>query len=201
MSDETERWRAAVDRLKRKAWVLKLADRLGRGRGRFRPFDTNLRRGAAATPNPSGGSGDLAATWIGHATMLYRVGGVTVLTDPVWSGRVGLGLGLATLGPKRLNPPAVRLSKLPPIDLILLTHAHFDHLDRPTLHRLPKTSRVICAPGTRDLVDDLGFAGVAELAPGESADVGGLRGDGRRGEPLGPAGVLRRLAGLRRVRP
>ncbi len=99
--------------------------------------------------------------------MLYRLGGLAILTDPVWSRRVGIDLGLFSGG-------MLPTGGLPGIDLILLTHAHFDHLDRPTLHRLPKTARIVCAHGTSDLVADFGFTAVTELRPDESTKIDGL---------------------------
>ena len=59
------------------------------------------------------------AVWIGHATVLLRVGDMTILTDPVFSNRVGIGLGLWTAGPRRLLAPALKIRDLPPIDLIV----------------------------------------------------------------------------------
>ncbi|MGN6507586.1 MAG: MBL fold metallo-hydrolase [Tepidisphaeraceae bacterium] len=115
-----------------------------------------------------------AAAWLGHATLLLRIGGQTILTDPVFSPRVGIGLGLLTAGPLRHQRPAVAIGELPDIDIILLSHAHFDHLDRPTLSRLPKRSRVVASRGLRDLVDDLGFARVDELSWGESMRIDAL---------------------------
>ncbi len=120
-------------------------------------------------------SHSLAAVWIGHATVLLRIDDVTILTDPVFSNRVGIGLGLMTGGPKRHYRPAVSIKELPPIDIILLSHAHFDHLDRPTLVRLPKKSRVICALGIRDLVEDLGYRDITELDWEESSAHLGLK--------------------------
>jgi L-ascorbate metabolism protein UlaG (beta-lactamase superfamily) len=117
---------------------------------------------------------ELAAIWLGHATVLLRVGGMTVLTDPVLSNRVGLGLGLATGGPKRLVAPPLSIRELPKLDLILISHAHFDHLDRPTLARLPKRVPVVTARDTSDLISDLGFRRVSELEWGESLDLGGV---------------------------
>ena len=113
-------------------------------------------------------------TWIGHATVLLRVGDLTILTDPVLSNRVGVGLGLITGGPHRLIAPALSVRELPPIDLILVSHAHFDHLDRPTLCRLPKETPVITAHHTLDLIRDLGFRRIAELQWGESIEVSGV---------------------------
>src|ERR1043165_753786 len=73
------------------------------------------------------------AAWVGHSTVLLKIDGSTILTDPVFSTRVGLGLGLITLGMKRLVEPALGFPELPRIDVILLSHAHFDHFDLPSL--------------------------------------------------------------------
>ncbi len=90
------------------------------------------------------------------------------------SNRVGLGLGLVTGGPRRHVLPALSIRQLPPIDLILISHAHFDHLDRPTLSRLPKSAHVVTAHHTGDLLRDLGFRSVTELKWGESTRIGEL---------------------------
>lgn len=86
---------------------------------------------------------ELSVVWIGHATLLLRIGGMTVLTDPVFGNRIGLGLWLTTLGPRRHIAAALKLGQLPKIDLILSSHAHFDHLDRPTLASLDKKIPVV----------------------------------------------------------
>jgi L-ascorbate metabolism protein UlaG (beta-lactamase superfamily) len=123
---------------------------------------------------------ELSAVWVGHATVLLRIDGMTILTDPVFSSRIGLGLWLATLGPKRRVAPALSIASLPPIDLILVSHAHFDHLDRQSLARLPKKSSVITAAHTQDLIRDLGFRRVHELRWGEHLTLGGLTITARR---------------------
>src|SRR4051812_19243382 len=153
--------------------TLRLADRLGRGRGRLRLLDgLNPPAAPRFKPNLSDWQDhDLAAAWLGHATVLLRVGGMTILTDPVLSNRVGVGLGLFTGGPRRLVGPALTVRELPKIDLILISHAHFDHLDRPTLARLPKKTPVVTAHQTRDLVLDLGFRRVSELHWGDSLEL------------------------------
>ena len=158
--------------------TLRLADRLGRSRGRLRLLDgLNPPAGARFKPDLKGWEDhDLAAAWLGHATVLLRVEGMTILTDPVLSNRVGVGLGLLTGGPRRLVAPALLARELPKIDLILISHAHFDHLDRPTLVRLPKRTPVITAYQTQDLVRDLGFRDVTELQWGEQVEMeNGLR--------------------------
>src|SRR5262245_15328053 len=68
----------------------------------------------------------LHAAWIGHSTVLLRIDGFTILTDPVFSTRIGIKLGPFTLGMKRLVEPALALADLTPPDLILLSHAHMD---------------------------------------------------------------------------
>ena len=150
--------------------TLRLADRLGRSRGRLRLLDgMDPAPRARLKPDLAGWEKQtLAAAWVGHATVLLRIGGMTILTDPVLSNRVGVGLGLLTAGPRRLVAPALNVSELPPIDLILISHAHFDHLDRPTLVRLPRNVPVVTAHHTQDLIRDLGFRRVAELRWGEA---------------------------------
>jgi L-ascorbate metabolism protein UlaG (beta-lactamase superfamily) len=113
------------------------------------------------------------AAWIGHSTVLIRVDGFTILTDPVFSARIGIKIGPFTLGIKRLVHPAVRLPKLPVPDLILLSHAHMDHLDRPSLRKLesPRTA-VITAAGTSDLLRVKRYRAVHELRWDESRQVG-----------------------------
>jgi L-ascorbate metabolism protein UlaG (beta-lactamase superfamily) len=153
---------------------LRIADAMGRGRGRLRLFDGfNPPVRAPYVPDLSNWEKhDLAATWIGHATVLLRLGGMTILTDPVFSTRVGIGMGLMTIGPRRLVAPSISINKLPKLDLILISHAHFDHLDRPSLIRLPRKTPVITAHRTHDLVHDLGFKNVTELQWGESLRLG-----------------------------
>lgn len=74
----------------------------------------------------------MLATWVGHATVLVQTQGLNILTDPVWSDRVGpFGFG-----PRRVTPPGIRFEDLPPIDLVLVSHNHYDHLDLATLRRL-----------------------------------------------------------------
>lgn len=169
-------WRDFADWAKHRPIVLRTADRLGRGRGRMRLLDRlHAPQAARRVPDLSNWEKhDLAALWIGHATVLLRIGGMTVLTDPVLSSRIGVSLGLITGGPRRLVAPALTIRDLPKLDLILISHAHFDHLDRPTLNRLPKRTPVITAHRTRDLIADLGFRSVTELRWGEKWSLGPL---------------------------
>src|SRR5580704_5475709 len=109
---------------------------------------------APARPNPKSWSDrGLYAAWLGHSTVLLKVDGVTILTDPVLSTRVGIDLGLFTLGLKRLVEPALAVKDLPKIDLVLLSHAHFDHFDLPTLRRLEnRSTAIVTASKTSDLL-------------------------------------------------
>ncbi len=77
----------------------------------------------------------LTATWIGHSTTLLQLGGLNVLTDPIWSRRAS---PLSFIGPERRVPPAVPLEALPPVDLVLISHDHYDHLDRATVRALAR---------------------------------------------------------------
>ena len=78
----------------------------------------------------------LRLTMVGHATLLIQTGGLNILTDPVWSERAS---PVQFIGPSRANPPGIDFDDLPPIDLVLVTHNHYDHLDTITLGRLRET--------------------------------------------------------------
>ena len=123
-------------------------------------------------PEPTTWPNDrLTAAWLGHATVLLNFYGVRVVTDPVLESRVGTGRGPATLGPRRLVRPALRARELPPLDLVLLSHAHMDHTDLGTLRSLGRDVPVIVQPGNRDLVRR--FCRVEELEWGASTEVAG----------------------------
>jgi L-ascorbate metabolism protein UlaG (beta-lactamase superfamily) len=77
----------------------------------------------------------LRVTWIGHSSLLFEIGGATLLVDPVWAQRAS---PLPFAGPKRFHAPPVPLSALPPLDAVLLSHDHYDHLDRATVRALGK---------------------------------------------------------------
>jgi L-ascorbate metabolism protein UlaG (beta-lactamase superfamily) len=88
-------------------------------------------RAAWARPSASG----LRATWLGHSTVLIEIDGLRVLTDPVWGARASPS---RLIGPKRFQPVPVSLRALPPIDLVIVSHDHYDHLDFPTVRELAK---------------------------------------------------------------
>jgi N-acyl-phosphatidylethanolamine-hydrolysing phospholipase D len=91
-----------------------------------------------ATPSfatPRAAPDRITATWVGHSTVLLQIGGLNVLTDPMWSNRAS---PLWFMGPKRLTPPGVDFDALPPIDVVLQSHNHYDHLDSRTVRRIAR---------------------------------------------------------------
>lgn len=92
--------------------------------------------------------GELRLSFVNHATFLIQTRGLNILTDPVWSERAS---PFSWAGPKRVRAPGVAFDDLPPIDVVLVSHGHYDHLDRPTLERLWRRDRPrIVAPLGQD---------------------------------------------------
>jgi len=121
--------------------------------------------GAGVVEEPAGG---ISITYVGHATVLIRLDGVTLLTDPVYSSRLIL--------PKRLVAPGVALPNLPALDIVLVSHAHMDHLDVPTHRRLPKRETVaVVAKDLSDLVTGCGYREILELGWGDRVTIRGVR--------------------------
>lgn len=104
--------------------------------------------------------GRVALTWIGHASFLVQFSDLNVLIDPNFANWLFLL--------KRIKRAGLRLQDLPPIDLVLLTHAHYDHFHRPTLRRLPETKIGVMPWGLGDLARGLGFERVIELQTWDS---------------------------------
>lgn len=126
------------------------------------------------TPHPrSWSTRGLYAAWLGHSTVLLKIDGFTIVTDPVFSRRIGLNFGPMTIGMKRLVEPALRRTQMPHVDLILLSHAHMDHFDLPTLRSLEaRKTHVVTAAKTSDLLRVRRYGSVDELAWGETARIG-----------------------------
>lgn len=116
--------------------------------------------------------GRLRVTYVGHATLLVQMDGVNILTDPVWSERSS---PVSWAGPRRARPPGLRFEDLPPIDAVLVTHNHYDHLDLDTLRRLDGAGRprVITGLGNARLLTGEGIASgrVVELDWWGKADL------------------------------
>lgn len=112
-------------------------------------------------------------TWLGHASFLLKLGGRLIVTDPFLSDYAS---PVPPLGPKRLAPPGLRAEQLPPIDLLILSHNHYDHLDLPSLERLPLASdaEAILPLGLKSYVQDLGFKRVTEMDWHDRVDLGNL---------------------------
>ncbi len=125
-------------------------------------------------PNPAAwGNTGLYAAWLGHSTVLLKIDGVTLITDPVFSDRVGLNIGPVTLGLKRLVLPALRRAETPQPDIVLLSHAHMDHFDLPSLRGLEsRKTTVVTAAKTSDLLRVPRYAGVQELAWNQEVRIG-----------------------------
>ena len=117
----------------------------------------------------------LRVTWLGHSTLLIEIDGRRLLTDPVWGARVS---PLAFVGPKRFHPPVVPLSALPTLDAVLISHDHYDHLDRPTIRALARTPiPFVTSLGVGALLEAWGVAParITELDWWESTELpGGL---------------------------
>jgi L-ascorbate metabolism protein UlaG (beta-lactamase superfamily) len=107
------------------------------------------------------------ACWIGHSTVLIKLGSTWVLTDPVFSDVVGINLLGLRIGPRRITPPALTIEEIPRPDVVVISHAHMDHLDLPSLEMLttrwPNQIDVITPPNTADLLQELAWKCVGEL--------------------------------------
>lgn len=112
-----------------------------------------------------------AVSWLGHASVLLRLGGNEALVDPVLSSRIGPRVGRLVIGPGRLNPAPIGARDLEPAEAVLITHAHFDHLDRPTLERVANSHCVaVVARGLTRLIPR-GFRHVIELDWDQSIEL------------------------------
>jgi L-ascorbate metabolism protein UlaG (beta-lactamase superfamily) len=118
---------------------------------------------------------EVTVGWVGHSTVLMNVYGTKIITDPVLGKRVGQHLdseGKWQVGPKRHTAPALSVEEAGQVDLILLSHAHFDHFDIPTLKKLASPdTQVITAKGTSHLLRKIPFGRVMELDGKESIQL------------------------------
>ncbi|MEU6357374.1 MBL fold metallo-hydrolase [Streptomyces sp. NPDC047072] len=121
-------------------------------------------------PLPAVDARTVAVSWAGHASWVVRIGGLTVLTDPVWSRRI-----LGT--PARITPVGIAWSALPPVDAVVISHNHYDHLDAPTLRRLPRDTPVFVPAGLARWFRRRRFTRVTELDWWEAAELKGVRFD------------------------
>jgi L-ascorbate metabolism protein UlaG (beta-lactamase superfamily) len=157
-------------RVQHKSAVLLKMQSLGTlvGESAFRPMTGESKKPILVSP------GELGITFIGHSSFFIQIGGRKVLIDPVFAERL--------IALRRLRRPGVRIKDLPAIDMVLLSHAHMDHLNRPSLrrivdHNIKVSGRAPIAVvpwGVEDLVNDVGFARVVTLEWWQTKTVGGL---------------------------
>ena len=115
-------------------------------------------------------------TWIGHSTILIELPDITIITDPVLFSRIGIKIPwFPTFGLKRYTPPARGIEDLPPIDLVLLSHAHMDHLDimslRALSHREPYKLVCVTAYNTDKWIDHLQWKKIYELDRNQELEI------------------------------
>ena len=129
-------------------------------------------------PEPATWSDNVVTlAWLGHATVLVNFYGVRILTDPTLYSRIGVDLGIGTLGPLRLTRCALAPDEVPEVDIVLVSHAHFDHLDTASLASVRGTPAAVMASQTSDLLPRRYYSSVRELRWDESAMVATPRGD------------------------
>lgn len=121
-------------------------------------------------PFPAPAPGEVLVTYVGHATFLIRTPELTLLTDPIWSDRAS---PLSFWGPKRVRPPGLAFAALPRVDAVLLSHAHYDHMDKQTLLALHRRDAPLVLTGLRNdrTLAKWGMPGAHGLDWGESAGL------------------------------
>jgi len=104
----------------------------------------------------------IVVTFVNHSTFLIQTRGLNILTDPVWSERAS---PVPFAGPKRMRPPGIRFEDLPKIDIILLTHNHYDHLDIKTMKRLSAefNPKIFCPLGVGRYLERKGIGNISEM--------------------------------------
>lgn len=138
--------------------------------------DTVQKSASSLRPSPDEASECcLWACWLGHSTVLINFGGTWILTDPVLFGSYGIRILGLTLGPHRITPPALSIEEIPKPDIVLLSHAHLDHMDRQTLSAIAERWSgeidVLTATNTRDVIDDLPWRSVNEMDWGDTTTM------------------------------
>jgi len=152
--------------------------------GHHKPEDPKYKPDWKTWPNDT-----LTLAWLGQSTVLINFYGTWIITDPVFSERVGIPLGPLTIGPRRMVHAPLQPEELPPLDLILLSHAHMDHSDIPSLQRMAlgrfghigslAQPTIIVAANTKEVYSPLKLNSLQELDWGESLSIG----DARNPEP------------------
>ena len=147
-------------------------------RGQVLPADPPRGSFPTAQPDisyPRASSTDHTATWIGHSTVLLQFGGLNIITDPVFSGRA---FPVQWAGPRRVMDAALAVSALPPLDAVLLSHTHYDHLDKPAVRQIARAhpdATWITPLGVGAYVRGWGAREIVELDWWQETTIGALR--------------------------
>lgn len=140
-----------------------------------RPPGGPIPRKAPSFATPRAAAGTVGVTWVGHSSFLIQLGGVNILTDPVWSQRAS---PVQWAGPKRLSPPGFPIDQLPPIDLVVQSHNHYDHLDDRTVRRLTRDhpdARWVAPLGVASFLRERGAREVTEHNWWDEVEVRGVK--------------------------
>jgi L-ascorbate metabolism protein UlaG (beta-lactamase superfamily) len=105
-------------------------------------------------------------SWVGHSTFVIQMNGITIVTDPVWAKRMGTA--------KRLSEPGIPLSEMPPVDVVLISHGHYDHLHFPSIRKLKGNAHLFVPVGLGRLFRRRGYKQVTELAWWETQQLHGV---------------------------
>ncbi|UYV11504.1 MAG: MBL fold metallo-hydrolase [Phycisphaera sp.] len=165
-----------VARALARQWRPIVAERVGERTGLRSPAEPMAPAGSLPDRD-AWDSAQFGAFWFGQATSMLRVGGQTILTDPHFAEHAGVGLRGKPTGRRRSIALPATVDDLPPIDVLVLTHAHMDHWHKPTLERLVSpTTTVVVPKHTRKLLPDRGrgFKNVIELRWQETEDLNGF---------------------------
>lgn len=114
---------------------------------------------------------DLQITWIGHSTLLIQYKGLNILTDPVFSDRAS---PVSFAGPRRYMPPAINIDQLPPLDAVIISHNHFDHMDEATIQAIGNKPKWFVPLGNAALLAQSNVTNVVELDWWESDQIANI---------------------------
>lgn len=131
-------------------------------------------------PTPENWKNDqINIAWIGHSTILINFYGTIILTDPILLNRIGMNILGISFGPARLTPPALSFDEIPKPDIILLSHAHFDHTDYNSLKKItnkfPNQIDVIIAFLTKDVIEDLKWKSISVIDWNEEIEIQNIK--------------------------
>lgn len=115
---------------------------------------------------------DFTITWVGHSSLLIQIDGVNILTDPMWSERSS---PVRFAGPRRVVAPGIKMEDLPPIDVVIISHDHYDHLDKNTIKKLGNQPQYLAPLGIGDYLQDWGVSKFQEFDWGDSVRINNLR--------------------------